>query len=75
MLFVFPGLHKFNKRSRVEIAPRQFSEELLMLPVVHSCQKLHGKLQGKVGIFGKVRSPAIENQPYLVRIRNLPAVR
>ncbi|MEG4960873.1 MULTISPECIES: hypothetical protein [unclassified Microcoleus] len=46
-----------NDRSQVEIAPRQFSEELLMRPVVHCCQKLHGKLQGKVAIFGKVRSP------------------
>ncbi|WP_333347591.1 hypothetical protein [Microcoleus sp. B3-A4] len=46
-----------------------------MLPVVNCCQKLHAKLQGIVAIFGIVRSPAIENQPYIVRIRNLPAVR
>ncbi|MEG4988878.1 hypothetical protein QUB08_24440 [Microcoleus sp. BR0-C5] len=28
-----------------------------MRPVVHGGQKLHGKLQGKATIFGKVRSP------------------
>ncbi|MEG4349672.1 hypothetical protein QUA74_08005 [Microcoleus sp. LAD1_D3] len=46
-----------------------------MRAVVYCCQKLHGKQQGREAIFGIVRSPAIENQPYIVRIRNLPAVR